>query len=346
MDTPVVVNEMSQQRLDAILGHMNQARVGLIGDICLDVYWHADMRKSELSRETPHFPLPIVRERMSPGAGGNVVANLATLQPAALQVISVVGRDWRGTELLRLFAGLGLDTSAIVVDPQQTTNAYIKPLRAGISDLVYEDPRLDFANFALIEAMVEDELIDKLNQSAASLDVLCVSDQMRFGVITARVRDHICRLANQGLCVLVDSRDRIELFHNVLLKPNEVEGARAVGMNATDLHGVSDLAKVASHLTHQQKSPVIMTIGAHGALYADGEYISHISAPSVEGPIDICGAGDSFLAGLAMALAAGADRSEAARIGNLCSSVTIRQIGTTGTATREQIRLAAQARPD
>lgn len=342
MDTPVVVTELSQQRLDAVLKNMNQARVGLIGDICLDVYWHADMRKSELSRETPHFPLPIVRERMSPGAGGNVVANLATLQPAMLQVISVIGQDWRGTELLRLFAGFGLDTSAILVDPQQTTNAYIKPLRAGISDLVYEDPRLDFANFNLIGATVEDELIDKLNQAAVSLDVLCVSDQMRFGIITTRVREQICRLAEQGLNVLVDSRDRIGLFHNVLLKPNEVEGARAIGMNAADLHGVKDLATVADRLSRQQNSPVIMTIGPHGALYADSEHISHIPVPPVEGPIDICGAGDSFLAGLAMALAAGADRCEAARIGNLCSSVTIRQVGTTGTATREQIRLAAQ----
>lgn len=341
VDMPAVFTKMSLQRLDAILGKMDYARVGLIGDICLDVYWHADMRKSELSRETPHFPLPVVRERMSPGAGGNVIANLAALEPAALKVISVIGQDWRGTELIRLFSGLGLDTSDILAVPHQTTNAYIKPLRAGISDLIYEDPRLDFANYTPIGEAVENELIDKLNRVATSLDVLCVSDQMRSGVITERIRDQICRLAGEGLRVLIDSRDHIRYFHGVMLKPNEVEGARAVGADPASLHGLADLAATASQLARQNSGPVVMTIGALGALHTDGECVTHIPATVVEDPIDICGAGDSFLSGLALALAAGADACEAALIGNLYSSITIRQIGTTGTATRDQIRMAA-----
>ena len=51
------------------LKKLGKGRIGVIGDFCLDVYWHADMTKSELSRETPHFPLPIVQERLSPGEG-------------------------------------------------------------------------------------------------------------------------------------------------------------------------------------------------------------------------------------------------------------------------------------
>ena len=58
------------------LTKLGKGRIGVIGDFCLDVYWHADMTRSELSRETPHFPLPIVQERLSPGGAGNVVANL------------------------------------------------------------------------------------------------------------------------------------------------------------------------------------------------------------------------------------------------------------------------------
>ena len=181
----------------------------------------------------------------------------------------------------------------------------------------------------------------------SSLDVLCVSDQMRSGVITERIRDQICQLADEGLRVLVDSRDHIGLFHGVMLKPNEVEGARAIGARdvgayPASLHGMIDLAATARQLAQQNSGPVFMTIGALGALHTDGGRVTHIPAPTVEGPIDICGAGDSFLSGLALALAAGADACEAALIGNLCSSVTIRQIGTTGTATREQIRMAAQ----
>ena len=77
---------MSRGRLEEILGRMDGVRAGLLGDVCLDVYWHADMRKSELSRETPHFPLPVVEERMSPGGGANVAANMAALRPWSVRV--------------------------------------------------------------------------------------------------------------------------------------------------------------------------------------------------------------------------------------------------------------------
>ena len=49
--------------IESALSGISRARVGLVGDMCLDAYWTADMKKSELSRETPHFPLPIVSER-------------------------------------------------------------------------------------------------------------------------------------------------------------------------------------------------------------------------------------------------------------------------------------------
>lgn len=332
-----VYSGMESHRLESLLAKFARIRIGLIGDICLDVYWLADMRKSELSRETPHYPLPIVSERMSPGAGGNVAANMAALRPGKLELISAVGPDWRGSELVRIFTGLGIDTAGIMIDPGMTTNAYIKPLRSGISSVVYEDPRLDFANHAPISETLENAIIERLDRSAASLDVLCVSDQMRFGLISERVRGHICRLAGQGLRVVVDSRDHIRHFAGVILKPNEIEGARAVGIDPTSLNGLDDFADAAQKLSSQNNSEVVMTIGALGALYADRGAVIRIPAPAVEGPIDICGAGDSFLSGFGLALAAGADQAEAAHIGNLCSSITIRQIGTTGTASREQI---------
>jgi sugar/nucleoside kinase (ribokinase family) len=68
------------------------------------------------------------------------------------------------------------------------------------------------------------------------------------------------------------------------------------------------------------------------------ERVVQVPAYPVSGLIDIVGAGDSTSAGIACALAAGATLPEAAAFGNLVASITIRQIGTTGTATREQVR--------
>ena len=58
---------------------IKKLKVGIIGDFCLDVYWTAEMKKSELSRETPHYPLPVVEERMSAGGAGNVAVNVSSL---------------------------------------------------------------------------------------------------------------------------------------------------------------------------------------------------------------------------------------------------------------------------
>ncbi|HUU10685.1 MAG TPA: PfkB family carbohydrate kinase, partial [Phycisphaerae bacterium] len=70
-----------------------------------------------------------------------------------------------------------------------------------------------------------------------------------------------------------------------------------------------------------------------GILAASGEEVTHVPGIRAEPPIDIVGAGDTVLASLAMALGAGATPAEAAELGNLAAAVTIRKIGTTGTAT-------------
>ena len=65
--------------LNGLLEKISKVKIGILGDLCLDVYWHADMRQSELSRETPHYPLPVVEERFSLGGAANVCANAAAL---------------------------------------------------------------------------------------------------------------------------------------------------------------------------------------------------------------------------------------------------------------------------
>lgn len=58
----------------------------------------------------------------------------------------------------------------------------------------------------------------------------------------------------------------------------------------------------------------------------------------VAGEIDIVGAGDSTMAGIAAALCSGASLAEAGLAGCLTASITIQQIGVTGTATPAQLR--------
>jgi bifunctional ADP-heptose synthase (sugar kinase/adenylyltransferase) len=74
----------------------------VIGDLALDAYWYVDMTRSLLSRETPHFPRPIMREVFSGGAGANVAHNLTRLGVSEVTAFSVLGDDWRGVIMARV----------------------------------------------------------------------------------------------------------------------------------------------------------------------------------------------------------------------------------------------------
>lgn len=334
-----VYRGMDGKRLDEIINGIRCVKAALIGDVCLDVYWRADMSKSELSRETPHFPLPVVEEWMSPGAGSNATANIAALVPASICLLGVVGCDWRGRALLRELTDRNIDTSGIVRSGSRTTNAYCKPLRKGISDLEYEDPRIDFANYTPLPQAEEDRLMEKLEQISKVADVLCVSDQFVYGCITSRIRDRISRLGAQGLMVVVDSRDRIGLYTDVILKPNEVEGFRAVyGEGDPRRSSFEEQVAAARTLAERNRSRVCMTLGPKGSVFVSGKDAVHIPSFPVKPPIDTCGAGDTFLAAFSCALAAGAKGYEAASFANMAADVTIRKLGTTGTASAVEIR--------
>ncbi|MBQ6118423.1 MAG: sugar kinase [Clostridia bacterium] len=335
---------LTQERIHAIEAALRDKTVAILGDFCLDIYWQADMTRSELSRETPHFPLPVVEERVSLGAGGNVAANLAALGPKEILAVSLYGDDWRGRLLAEEVKKAGVSPEWLVPSGQRFTNAYCKPLRKGISATVYEDPRLDFENDAPIGEAVEDAVIQRLRSAAQRADFLCVADQFRFGIVTARVRSELIALAKSGLPVIVDSRYRIGEYTDCILKPNEVECWRAVygndGYRNASLQALTDAADA---LAQRNRAAVFCTLGANGSYLTEGENGIRTSAVPVSGEVDICGAGDTTLAAFTCALAAGATREEAARLAAMASAVTVKKIGETGTATFSEMLSLAEA---
>ena len=316
------------------LRKLGKGRIAVIGDFCLDVYWHADMTKSELSRETPHFPLPIVQERLSPGGAGNVVMNLLALEPKSVTAIGVFGDDWRGSALKGLLARAGADVSGVVTDSARVTNTYVKPLRKGFAEnVVYEDPRLDFTNYDPVTKATERKLIAALEKAVKDIDVLCVCDQMPCGCITPAVRAKIVALGKGGLTVIVDSRDRIGLYTDVIVKPNEIESARAFKGKIPE----TAFERLAAALEKRTGRPAIVTAGDRGCYVSEKGGVTHVKACKVTGEIDFCGAGDTFLSGLAASTAAGFKLTDAATIACCCSAVTIRKLKTTGTASRLEL---------
>lgn len=330
---------LTRNGLEKILARIPELRVGLLGDGCADIYWEADMRKSELSREVPHYPLPVVRERFSLGAGANVAANLAALGPKNLSFVTACGTDWRGGIFRSLLEQAGIPAEHVVSSGKIVTPAYCKPIRCGISDVRYEDPRIDFANLEPLPKETEKRVLEELDRVAAQADLLVVCDQFRFGCVTPAVAAHICELG-RSLPVIVDSRDHIARFRSVTVKPNEVELARCLGIPALDPKDLGGIAAAVSALSERTGRPAVVTLGSEGACWSDGTRFVHSPAYSVAPPIDFVGAGDTFLAALALASAQGCAPEEALQFGALASSVTIRKIGMTGTASPDELRAA------
>ena len=331
---------LTESDLDSILKKLPEVRIGVVGYVCLDLYWFADMKLSTLSRETPHYNLPVVTERWAPGAAGNVVQNLSALGLAQVEILSIVGNDWRGNLLDTGFRDLGLPTDSLIRDGSRVTPAYIKPNRMGISNLVYEDPRIDFVNYEPISRETEQQVIETLMAMAGRVDILAVSDQLPWGVVTGRVRRALEDLGKQGLKIVVDSRDQIHTYRNVIIKPNEYESAAALGRQVGCT--VENYIPIAGELTKLTGAPVVVTLGALGSVWADGHDTGFAPSVPAAGPIDIVGAGDTFLSAFCAAAATGCGIGQAAAFANLASGVTVKKIHQTGTATPEEIRAKRQ----
>ena len=154
-------------------------------------------------------------------------------------------------------------------------------------------------------------------------------------MVTDQVRLHVQTLAatDPNKFILADSRERIGLFRECWLKPNQAECLRAVGE-------AKDVTAAAQALAKRAGRAVFCTIGEQGILVADpaAGNVQCVDGFEVTGPIDSVGAGDSTSAAIACAVAAGASMTEAAAFGNLIASITIKQLGTTGSASPEQVR--------
>jgi rfaE bifunctional protein kinase chain/domain len=323
-----------------ILAQFPKLSALVVGDICLDRWCTYDPAASEPSRETGIPRIGVVQTEVTPGAGGTVASNLEALGAGTVGVLSALGQDGFGLELSQALASCGISLELCVRTPAMQTFTYTKVInaRTGVED----QPRLDFINTTPLPYGLERQILDNLRMAVESFDVILIADQAETsqgGVITPAVRGLVAELALQypDRIFFADSRARIHLFRNVILKPNRKEAESA----CQELFGRVDFTALARHA----HAPLMfITLGAEGALVVaqDSSPARILQNPLRSNPVDICGAGDSFSAGASLALRVTGSPEEAARFGNLVASITIMKKGT-GTASPEEV-LAADAR--
>jgi rfaE bifunctional protein kinase chain/domain len=337
---------MDQTRLDELLDRFPYLHVLVVGDFFLDKYLIIDRQFSEVSLETGLEAYQVVDIRHSPGAAGTVTSNLRALG-VKVTALGVIGDDGQGYELRRGLTERGVDVEPLIQRADRFTPTYTKPMVREKDGREHEIQRLDIKNRSPMSAEVEDLVIGQLRALVPRVDGVILADQVpeaNYGVITDRVRAEIGELAlcHPEVVFAADSRVRIGLFQHIIVKPNAREATLAVRPDwAGEVNNEPDLElarESGAELFRRNRKPVFLTVGAQGILLFTEAGCEHIPAVPVSGEIDIVGAGDSVMAGIVSALGSGAEPGEAALLGNLVASITIQQIGTTGTATPAQVR--------
>jgi bifunctional ADP-heptose synthase (sugar kinase/adenylyltransferase) len=331
---------LTEEVVEKILRALPQRTVGVLGDLFLDRYLDLDAALTEPSIETGLDAYQVTRVRSYPGAAGTVINNLAALGVGEILPISIIGDDGEGYELRQALDALQVvSPEGVRFGQGRRTPTYAKPMLCRAGEPPRELNRLDIKNRAPLSAADEDVVLQSLDDAWKGVEALVVLDQVSeadCGVVTARVRERLAELGEEwpGRLILADSRERIGLFRNVSLKPNRRECLAATGE--------AEPSAAAAALARRAGRPVFCTCGEEGILLADpareGGSPVRVTGYPVDGPTDPVGAGDSTSAGIACAVAAGATPEQAAAFGCLVASITVQQIGVTGTATPEQVR--------
>ncbi|MBI1387573.1 MAG: carbohydrate kinase [bacterium] len=331
---------MDDARVKALLEKFGTLRIAVFGDLFLDKYLEIDPALEEISIETGKPAHQIVGKRTQPGAAGTVCNNLAALGVGRVGVISIIGDDGEGYELKKALRARRIEP-LLIESAERFTPTYTKPMSRQPGGEV-ELERQDTKNRRLLLKTLEGEIIAKLKELAPDFDAIIVADQVEerdCGVITSRVREVLAELPERcpNTLFYADSRVRIGEFSNVIVKPNRFECVKAMREDPP-AEPPSDLARqCARELMERTGRTVFLTLDKEGICPTTPETQDVLPCPPVDGPIDIVGAGDSVSAGIVSALCAGATPNQAAVIGNLVASVTIRQLGTTGQASPEQV---------
>lgn len=330
-------NPIKKARLLEIFQSFQDIKIAVIGDFCLDVYWHLDMKASELSIETNKTTQPVRKQNYFLGGAGNLAANLHALKVGKIHSFGIVGDDPFGHKLLSLLDKISDSTDLLKCDSEAwQTLAYCKPYIGN-----EEQQRLDMGNFNKLPDSFAELLINSLEDKIGLFNLIVINQQVAAGIHSRFLQKKLDELIKryQDTRFIFDGRHLQNVYDKVWLKVNDHEALKLAGMGKNRQNNISlqEVSEAIEIIYKKKNRPVVVTGGTQGCLACSSEGIVKVAGIPIDGKIDPVGAGDSFLAGMAAALAGGANLEEAVQIANFAAAVTITKIGQTGTASQEEI---------
>jgi rfaE bifunctional protein kinase chain/domain len=323
--------ELNRTRAEEILKRARDRRVVVLGDVMLDEFIWGDV-----TRISPEAPVPVVsikRESTHLGGAANVLANIAALG-ASGNVIGVVGRDAAAEKVrdsLRQDGGVQTDDMLIADGKRPTT---IKTRIIAHNQMVV---RADREHRSAVNGHVESQIIETAKRAIADAHALIVSDYDK-GVITPRILSEVLPAAYEKMPVLIDPKMRnFDSYRPAtLLTPNHHEALRVTNLEEDTGETLSSAAR--SIRKRLGCNAVLITRGERGMMLLEGENDPVFVETAAREVFDVTGAGDTVIATLAVALAAGASMTEAAILANHAAGIVVGKLGTATADAKEIIQ--------
>lgn len=332
--TSLPLSNLEKRRFLEILERFQEVRILVIGDFILDQFvW------GSVKRISPEAPVPVVkveRESFMPGGSLNVANNIRSLRGQVCPC-GVVGRDFYGRMLLRAMRKQGIETGGIIYDPARPTSLKTRVIAHSQQVVRFDREKTDdVAKAHLLK------ILKFVRENISRMDIVILEDYGK-GVMQPFLLKEIVRLAKKfKKPVLVDPKEKHFVYYQgvTCITPNRSEAYTGYERTHGPCYKTPELEEVGWGLMKKLKlESVLITLGEDGmALFEKNKKLTLVPTAARE-VYDVSGAGDTVIATLAVALAAGAKMQEAAKISNLAAGIVVGKLGT-ATVTPEELEEA------
>lgn len=317
----------SAEEVERANGLFEKCRILVIGDVMLDHFIWGNVR-----RISPEAPVPVVevtKETWYPGGAANVARNIAPFSKH-VHLMGRVGRDGAADKLRELLVVDTVDPSPLLVSDEVPTIS-----KARVTARQQQIVRVDRERLLRLTEVELKEVEKRLRALVPVLDAVIIEDYGK-GFVTAELVEVIAEVAGEtGLIVTVDPSPHNPLtWRGVsLVKPNRLEAFASAGMTDSLLPQPPaenpELLEVGRVLMGKWDTPkILVTLGEQGMLLFQRDAAPHHIPTRAREVFDVSGAGDTAIALLTLALAAGQDAISAAEIANRASGVVVGKLGT------------------
>ncbi len=306
--------------LGALVSRLAGSRVCVVGDVMIDEYLVGDAQ-----RISPEAPVPVIsvsEDRHLVGGAGNVAKNIRTLGGVP-RLVSVCGNGPRSALLRRVLRDEGVDAAFVEIPGRPTT------LKTRVIARQQQMLRIDREETSPIGGQHLADLLRLVDAASADCNVVIVSDYGK-GVVTGAFMDGLEALwERRGTrpAVLVDPKTpNFHLYRNVFMPtPNAKETSEGAHLPTGTREEILAAGKAIFEKLHCQH--LLTTLGPKGmALFEAADKVWHIPT-TARSVFDVTGAGDTVIATVALALAAGVDLLESCVLANYAAGIVVGQVG-------------------